>query len=177
MAIELEQLTEKSGEDLDTAKRYYGVYLMLLKVIDRLQNKFIENVDNEYYPGIQAYAQRAQQNIVQARKAIRLGGDEDVLRRNIESNQLMYEAAMIYKQGLAHQKHQMQMANLECKKNILTAANTYKTVELSKDVANLMAVSRKAFDSITSLSVPDLRPFENQKMKEAFRAMVRDLNK
>lgn len=175
MARELEELTEKTGEDLETAKRYYGVYLMLLKVVDQLQNKFVEKVDSEYYPGIDAYAQRARSNIAQAKKAIKLGGNENVLNSNIESNQLMYEAAMIYKQGLSHQKHQMMMANLECKKNILTAANTYKTVELSKDVAKLMATSRRAFDSITSLSVPELRPFENQKMKDAFQTLIRDL--
>ena len=177
MAKELETLTEKTGEDLETAKRYYGVYLMLLKVVDQLQNKFVEKVDSEYYPGIDTYAERAQKNIAQAKKAIKLGGNEEVLQRNIESNQLMYEAAMIYKQGLSHQKHQMSMANLECKKNILTAANTYKTVELSKDVANLMSTSRRAFDSISSLSVPELRPFENQKMKDAFHTLVRDLRK
>ena len=177
MARELEQLTEKTGEDLEAAKRYYGVYLMLLKTVARLQNQFVQNVDNSYYPDIDAYAQRAQRNISEARKAIKLGGNREVLERNIASNQTMYEAAMIHKQELSHQKHQMMMANLETKKNILTAANTYKTVELSKDVVSLMAVSRRAFDSISNLSVPDMRPFQNEKMKDAFRSMVRDLKK
>jgi hypothetical protein len=71
----------------------------------------------------------------------------------------------------------MMMANLETKKNILTAANTYKTVALSKDVAALMAVSRRAFDAISGLSVPDLRPFKNEKMKDAFSQMTRELRK
>ena len=65
----------------------------------------------------------------------------------------------------------------ECKKNILTAANTYKTVALSKDVAALMAVSRRAFDAISGLSVPDLRPFENERMKDAFSQLTRELRK
>ena len=176
-AAELERLTNESGEDLEAAKKYYGVYLMLLKTVSRLQEKFVENVDNEYYPKLDEFAQKARQNIAEAKKAIRLGGDEVVLQNNIESNQLTYDAAMFYKEGLAHQKHQMMMANLECKKNILTAANTYKTVALSKDVAALMAVSRRAFDAISGLSVPDLRPFENEKMKEAFSEMTRALRK
>ena len=174
-AAELERLTNESGEDLEAAKKYYGVYLMLLKTVSRLQEKFVENVDNEYYPKLDEFAQKARQNINDAKKAIRLGGDENVLENNIDSNQLTYDAAMFYKEGLAHQKHQMMMANLECKKNILTAANTYKTVALSKDVAALMAVSRRAFDAISGLSVPDLRPFKNEKMKEAFSEMTRKL--
>ncbi len=176
-ALDLEQLTIQTGEDLDAAKKYYGVYLMLLKTVERLQSKFIENVDNDYYPKLNMYAQQAQANIQEARKAIQLGGNQEVLQNNIDNNQITYEAAMFYKQGLAHQKHQMMMANLECKKNILTAANTYKTAALSKDVAALMSTSRRAFESITSLSVPDLRPFENLKMKEAFSRLTQDLRK
>lgn len=176
-AAELEKLTNESGEDLEAAKKYYGMYLMLLKTVSQLQEKFVDNVDNEYYPKLDQFAKQAKKNIAEARKAIRLGGDETVLRNNITSNQLTYDAAMFYKEGLAHQKHQMMMANLETKKNILTAANTYKTVALSKDVAALLAVSRRAFDAISGLSVPDLRPFENDKMKEAFSEMTRQLRK
>ena len=176
-AAELERLTNETGEDLEAAKKYYGVYLMLLKTVSRLQEKFVENVDNEYYPKLDEFAEMAKKNIAEAKKAIQLGGDETVLRNNIGNNQMTYDAALFYKEGLAHQKHQMMMANLETKKNILTAANTYKTVALSKDVAALMAVSRRAFDSISGLSVPDLRPFKNQKMKEAFSQMTRELRK
>lgn len=176
-AAELERLTNETGEDLETAKKYYGVYLMLLKSVSRLQEKFVENVDNEYYPKLDEFAKKARQNINEAKRAIELGGDRTVLQNNIENNQLTYDAAMFYKEGLTHQKHQMMMANLETKKNILTAANTYKTVALSRDVAALMANSRRAFDSISGLSVPDLRPFKNQKMKKAFSDMTRELRK
>ncbi|MDA7918150.1 hypothetical protein OAL19_01430 [bacterium] len=176
-AGELERLTNETGEDLEAAKKYYGVYLMLLKTVSRLQEQFVESVDNEYYPKLDEFAAKARKNIKEAKRAIAVGGDETVLRNNIASNQLTYDAAMFYKEGLAHQKHQMMMANLECKKNILTAANTYKTVALSKDVAALMAVSRRAFDAISGLSVPDLRPFENERMKDAFSQLTRELRK
>ena len=176
-AAELERLTNETGEDLEAAKKYYGVYLMLLKTVSRLQEQFVASVDNEYYPKLDEFATKARKNINEAKRAISLGGDETVLRNNIVSNQLTYDAAMFYKEGLAHQKHQMMMANLECKKNILTAANTYKTVALSKDVAALMAVSRRAFDAISGLSVPDLRPFKNEKMKDAFSQLTRELRK
>ena len=176
-AVELENLTEKTGEDLEAAKKYYGVYLMLLKTVDRLQKQFVENVDTVYYPKLDEFAEKAQQNIIEARRAIRAGADEGVLQKNIDNNELTYQATQLYKQGLAQQKHQMMEANLECKKNILAAANTYKTVALSKDVASLLATSRRAFYAITSLSVPDLRPFENLKMKEAFGKITRELRK
>lgn len=176
-ALELEQLTEKTGEDLDAAKKYYGVYLMLLKTVDRLQNKFVENVDTVYYPKLDEFADAAQKNIAHAERSIEAGGNAEVLNNNIFSNETAFEATQLYKQVLSQQKHEMMMANLECRKNILTAANTYKTVSLSKDLANLLSTSRRAFDSIANLTVPDLRPFENAKMREAFGKITRELRK
>lgn len=176
-ARELEQLTQQSGEDLEAARKYYGVYLMLLRTIDRLQNQFIENVDSVYYPKLDEFAEVARQNIAEAEKGIEAGANEAVLQSNIESNQLTFEATQLYKQSLSEQKYQMRLANLECKKNILTATNTYKTVTLSKNVADLLSTSRRAFDSIANLTVPDLRPFENVKMREAFDRITTELRK
>ena len=174
-ARDLEQLTDQTGEDLETAKKYYGVYLMLLKTIDQLQNKFIDNVDDVYYPKLDQYAQEAKQNIAEARQAIQAGGNAKVLENNIFNNQITYDAAMFYKQSLANQKSQMARANRETRKNILTAVNTYRTAALSKDLASLMAVSRRAFESISNLSVPDLRPFDNTRMKEEFSKLTREM--
>ena len=83
----------------------------------------------------------------------------------------------MYKDGLREQRRQMVIANTVCKKNILTAQNTYKTVALSKDLSELMSASRRAFDSVTGLSIPDLRPFKNERMKDALSEITRELRK
>jgi len=101
------KLTEKTGEDLEAAKKYYGVYLMLLKTIDRLQNKFVENVDVVYYPKLDEFADAAQKNIAHAEKSIEAGGNAQVLNNNIYSNQTAFEATQLYKQVLSQQKHEL----------------------------------------------------------------------
>ena len=176
-AAELERLTNESGEDLEAAKQYYGVYLMLLNAMSRMQQQFVKDVDNVYFPKLDEFVVKARQNIKEAEEAIRLGGDEVTLRNNIESNQLTYDAAILYKDGLKDQRRQMIVANAACRKNILTAENTYKTVALSKDLADLMSSSRRAFDSISGLSIPDLRPFKNEKMRDALDRITRELRK
>jgi hypothetical protein len=176
-AAELERLTNESGEDLEAAKKYYGVYLMLLNAMSRMQQKFVQNVDEVYFPKLDGFSQQARQNMKEAEEAIRQGGDKQILQNNIVSNQLTYDAAILYKDGLKEQRRQMLEANAACRKNILTAENTYKTVALSKDLADLMSVSRRAFDSITGLSIPDLRPFQNERMRDAFSEITRELRK
>ncbi|MEM9409979.1 MAG: hypothetical protein AAGA30_02630 [Planctomycetota bacterium] len=174
-ASELERLTEESNEDLETAKKYYGVYLMLLNSIDRLQLKFIDKVDQEYYPQLDRFVEQAKRNINEARTAIKKGADRKQLLNNIYSNETTLDAASIYKQSLSKQKMEMKRANQKIKSNILTATNTYKTAALSKDITSLISGSRRAFDSITALSVPDLRPFENAKMKDEFTRLAREI--
>ncbi|QDT12939.1 hypothetical protein [Planctomycetes bacterium K23_9] len=176
-AAELERLTNESGEDLEAAKQYYGVYLMLLHSMSRLQEKFVQNVDEVYFPKLDGFIDQARQNMNEAEEAIKQGGDKQILRNNIVSNQLTYDAAILYKDGLKEQRRQMLEANVACKRNILTAENTYKTVALSKDLSDLMSVSRRAFDSITGLSIPDLRPFRNERMRDAFSEITRELRK
>ncbi len=174
-AADLERLTDESGEDLETAKKYYGVYLMLLNAVDRLQLKFVEKVDKEYYPQLDKFVEQAKSNILEAREAIKKGADREQLKNNIYSNELTIQAASFYKTSLNQQKYEMKKANEKIKKNILTATNTYKTASLSKDIASLISVSRRAFDSITGLSVPDLRPFENTKLKAEFSRLAREI--
>jgi hypothetical protein len=174
-ARELEQLTEQSGEDLTIARQYYGIYLMLLRSIDRLQLKFIEKVDSEYYPRLNQYMEQARSNISNARRAINQGGDREILENNIYNNEITLDAATFYKQSLSQQKFEMMKANERIKTNILTATNTYQTATLSRNLASLIAISRRAFDSITSLSPPDLRPFENTKLKEEFSRLAREI--
>ena len=176
-AAELERLTNESGEDLEAAKQYYGVYLMLLKAMSQMQQQFIVDVDNVYFPKLDEFVTKAQQNMDEAEEAIRKGGDERVLRDNIASNQLTYDAAILYKDGLKEQRRQMLVAVAASKRNILTAQNTYKTVALSKDLADLMSNSRRAFEAISGLSIPDLRPFKNEKMKSALDRITRELRK
>ena len=174
-AAELERLTNESDEDLETAKKYYGVYLMLLNAVDRLQLKFIDKVDDEYLPQLDGYVEEANKIIVEAHTAIKKGGDRKQLQNNIYNNEVTLEAASFYKQSLTKQKYEMQRANEKIKRNILTADNTYKTAALSKDIASLISTSRRAFDAITGLSVPDLRPFENSKLKAEFSRLAREI--
>ena len=50
ITIKLKDLTIESGENIQTAKRYYGIHLILLKVLLRLQAHYLDNVQNNYIP-------------------------------------------------------------------------------------------------------------------------------
>src|SRR5690606_31504699 len=55
MTNRLAELTQESGEDLTHAKRYYGMVVILHKIIGSMQDKFVSDVDRKYLPKLEEY--------------------------------------------------------------------------------------------------------------------------
>jgi hypothetical protein len=173
---QLQDLTEQSGEALDIAKRYYGMHVVLVKIMDRMQHQFITEIDQEHIPRLQGYTKEAEGNIRQALELIRKeGGDESILRSNIESNELTMRAAKLYTEYLLQNADLIRAENKQIKKNLSTALNTYKTVKLSSDVSRLMKTGRQNFEALMKLQIPPLREFRNEMLRKEYQRMTTEL--
>lgn len=175
---QLQTLTEQSGEQLDTAKRYYGMYVVLVEVLNHIQESFIEQVHEEHIPALEKFREQAAENIKQAERLIkRKGGDEKVLRGNIVANETTRRAAELYIDYLRQQSQMVKVENEEVKKTLATAMNTYETVKLSSDLAALMETGRQSFNALMRLRLPYLREFRNEAIKREFQRMTEQLRK
>ncbi len=176
LTTQLQSLTDESGEDLDVAKRYYGMYLVMVQVMDRLQHTFVEDITNDHIPKLKEYAQQAQDNITEAQKLIETsGGDIEILQSNMFSNDVTYKAANLYINYLKEHAQTVKMENEQTKKNLATASNTYKTVKLSSQVSTRMKVGRQNFESLMRLKVPVVREFGNDAIRKEFQRMTEEL--
>ena len=65
----LMQLTRESGEDIQQARKYYGMHVVLLEMVNYMQDKYIEQVDKIYIPRIDTIINKtlATRNTAQAR--------------------------------------------------------------------------------------------------------------
>ena len=176
LTIQLQELTVDSGEALDEAKRYYGMYFVLVKVIDRIQKTFVDEIHAVHIPKLHEYSQLAKQNIDQANALIKVnGGDAAILRSNIVSNELTQKTAEMYVTFLEDNAKLITQENHEVEKSLATAMNTYKTVKLSSDVAALMKTGRQSFDTLMKLRLPAMREFENDSIRREFTRMTEEL--
>ena len=176
MTGQLQDLTEQSGEALDIAKRYYGMHVVLVKIMDRMQERFISEIDKQHIPRLQSYGKTAEENIRQALELIRKeGGEEEILRSNIESNELTQRAAKLYTEYLLQNADLIRSENQQIKKNLATALNTYKTVKLSSDVSRLMKTGRQNFEALMQLQIPPLREFRNEMLRKEYQRMTTEL--
>ncbi|MCD0461216.1 hypothetical protein [Roseiconus lacunae] len=176
LTTQLQELTEQSGEALETSKRYYGMYVVLVHVMDRIQKTFIRDINTVYIPKLNGFSDQATKNIQQAQVLIKAkGGDVETLRGNIESNELTRHTAKLYIEFLEQNAEQIATENKRAQKNLATAMNTYDTVKLSSDVAKLMNSGRRDFDALMKLKVPSLREFNNDAIRKEFQRMTGEL--
>lgn len=176
LTTQLQKLTEESGEALDVSKRYYGMYVVMIHVMDRIQKTFVLDVNEKHIPKLNEFAKKADQNIKAARALIKTnGGDTETLEANIVSNELTRETAKLYVEYLKRNAELIAAENKRAQKNLATAMNTYDTVKLSSDVAELMSSGRRDFDTLMKLQVPKLREFGNEAIRREFERMTSEL--
>jgi hypothetical protein len=176
LTTQLQTLTEQSGETLEVSKRYYGMYVVMIHVMDRIQKTFVRDIDEKHIPKLNEFVSQADRNIGQARSLIKAdGGDRKTLEANIVSNQLTRQTAKLYIEYLERNRDLIAAENKRGQKNLATAMNTYETVKLSSDVASLMRTGRRNFETLMKLQVPALREFDNEAIRKEFQRMTSEL--
>ena len=171
---QLESLTAESREDLPTARRYYGMYTVLLKVLERMHANLIGSIDQRYLPQLQVIENRARA-LRRETRALQARGTSPVLQANLEAQQLTIDAADRYGDYLKQQKSQVTASRERLSRDLAVAQNTYETVKVSGDLVALMKDSRRLLDTLFRLQVPRLRAFENLEMKREFERLTQTL--
>lgn len=172
---QLEELTNASGESLDAAKRYYGSYVVLIKMMDRIQKDFIRRTRDEMLPKLAKYEEKARAIIKDAERNLKNGGNPDIANQNIRSNQLTIEATQFYGEYLRQQAAEIEARNEALQVTLRDAENTYDTVSLSSQVAAIMKEGQRNFAALLRLELPALRGFENAELKAEFERLTREM--
>lgn len=173
---QLEVLVAQSGEDLQSARRYYGLYVVLLQALNRMHLQIEEAIGEQYVPQIDAIIARAQALSGETRRLQRDSPDrQDLLAANLAAQQLTVRAAEIYRRYLGDQATQVEQARSELEKDIATAWNTYETVRVSGELVSLVRSSKQLLEGLMNRQVPALRPFENLEMQREFQKLTEQL--
>ena len=178
ISIQLSGIMEESRGDLANAKKYYGMYMVLVEMVAWVQQRLIEKYENEYLPKIDGILARTQAMIDRTR---RLAAEENDAKRrsvyqaNLRSLEYTLRVARRYRQDLQRKLRQMERAYQLTRKKAALAKNTYKTVVLSDELFGMMAESRKMFDEVMRLQIPEIVPFDSEIVKEKYLELTRQM--
>jgi hypothetical protein len=175
MTTQLAELTQSSGEDLEHAKKYYGMVVVLHRIMAHMQESFVADVDEKYLPKLTQYRDNARSNIEESRDLMGEGGNEKTLKNNIQSNKLTIEVIDLYADMLERQRDKVAAAHEVTVREMKVANNTYNTVSLSSSVVSMIREGANTFDQLISLQMPDIREFQNEEVREEFRNLTERL--
>ncbi|RNE88475.1 hypothetical protein [Marichromatium sp. AB31] len=163
---QLEQLVAESGEDLESARRYYGLYVVLLQTLEHLHRRIERQIEDDYLPRIDAIAERARTLAAETRTLKAQNPERTaLLEANLEAQRVTGEAAAVYRSYLEDQARQIRAARAQLAGDIATAWNTYQTVSLSGELVGLVRASQRLLEALMERQLPALRPFENLEMQ------------
>ncbi|WP_439816324.1 hypothetical protein [Zavarzinia sp. CC-PAN008] len=170
--------TIAADESIETAKRYYGLYTVMVQLALHMHQEFLGKVDEQYLPKLEEIV--AQTRTLKAETEIALLNESDarrrtVLERNLAAQDLNLKVGEIYRQRLIDQRAQIEGAMAPLEAELATAQNTLKTVQSSSAILSMMRSSGEGFAVLMQIEIPPLRPFENQDMQRAFEDLTRTL--
>lgn len=169
---QLQQLVDANKEAPAETRRYYGMHLLMVFAVDRLQNHFLSEIDQQYLPRIGKYKEDAFRHIAAAKGQIKNGGPRDLLAANIAGNTRTIEACELLAARLCDYRRAIQDENRKVLILEAAAVNTYRTVSLSLNVAELFGYCESAFHALRALRLPPLRPFQSIQLTEELQKLA-----
>lgn len=168
---QLMELTQEFNEDINQARKYYGMHVVLLKLVINMQQSYIAKLNKEYLPKIQHIKNETIKVNQESKKLLsseKKPNQRKVLRHNIQAQQLTLKVAKMYTQQLKHQREKVQEALTLAKTDYLVAKNTFDTVKLSADLIRLMKTNQASFNALMNIQIPEIVPFKNIEMQKKF---------
>lgn len=176
VTAQLEQLVTDSGEDLQSARRYYGMYVVLLRSLEEMHRQVEQAILEQYVPQIDSIIERARRLSAETQALQRRSPEKKaLLAANLDAQRLTMEAAAIYRRYLSEQAQEVARARMQLATDIAAAWNTYETVRVSGELVALVRSSRQLIQGLLDRQVPPLRPFENREMQREFERLTAEL--
>lgn len=173
ITAKLRDLTTESGENIETAKRYYGMHALLLKILINLQQSYVDRVNGQYMPELTAIEEVNQQLIQKTRSLLSDSEPQHkkIYQANLDAQQITDRTVLLYRQYLNKNKTRMNRSRTKIFKEYQAAENTYMTVSTAYTLIAMMRDADNLFNSINELQIPDLLTFDNKALKAEFKKL------
>ena len=171
---QLHRLADESGESPELTRKYYGLYVLLVRLVDVAQDDYVKWVREVAIPKLDIILSDAEMQRDEALAGKSSDPDRaEAFQRNVDQLELTQTAAVRYIDYLKVQADGVERGNIEVEKDLRLAANTWRTVDLSFETADLIRRGSEAFGALMTLELPPLRGFEGAELRERFQSLDR----
>ncbi len=170
------------SKDISTARRYFGMYLVMIDVQIEGYRKYLQKSENgEWSKGINGILRKAESAMKSdTAKAAQTRFDEkqrETFRKNAERNAKTIEAAKAYLDLLKQHEEIIRGKLLEAERVREVVHSSWITVNLASELMATIKTSQEAFEAMLSLELPPLELFDDEALQAQFNDITRQLRK
>ena len=172
---QLEQLLVDSGESLPSARRYYGMYTILLTALDRMHDELLATIGH-YHQQLDTVVEKTR-SLMAKSESLRRHNDrhQRTLTANIEAQRLTLSTAKTYQNYLNKQARHIVKSQQRLSHDIAVARNTFDTVTVSGELIQLVHSGEQSLELLFSRQAPTMFTFQNLELKREFEKLTNRL--
>ena len=174
---QLRTLVSGSSTDMTLAQKYYGMHLVLVKILLHLQNTYAQRIQADYLPKIDGIIRETDQLMQQTRTRLASaeGPHKKIYKSNLQAQKLTQKTARLYRYYLEKNQSRIKASIQRVQAERQVADNTYQTVRSAAALMGVMAESERFYNALSKLQMPELIQFENDAVKAEFVNLSRQM--
>ena len=168
--------------DLETAKRYFGMYLVMLDVQAECYRQYLEKSEHgEWRRGINGILRDAEAAVrsdeAHAAQPRFKDSERAIFRHNAEVNRRTVEAGRAYLDLLGQYEGIIREKLREAERIREVAQSSWNTVNLASELSEIVRASQDEFQALLAFELPPLALFDDAALQAEFDAITRKLRK
>ncbi|WP_320170278.1 hypothetical protein [Maridesulfovibrio sp.] len=178
ITAELQRLTSETDENIEMAKRYYGMHTLLLRILLNLYQHYEDKISGTYLVKIEDIIRKQQELIRKTQESIEREPAKYTMiyKTNLIAQGLTVRTARLYAEYLEKNRKRIEKARADVQDEYEVALNTYETVQGAHSLISLMRNANSMLDRLSELQTPELIVFQNTDMRNEFRKLTGMLN-
>ena len=170
----MQRLTAEANENIEMAKRYYGMHTLLLRILINLYQHYEHKINDVYMVRIGEIITKENELIEKTMQKIK---EEPVkykviYKTNLIAQGLTIRTARMYSEYLERNRDRIVRARKGVEDEYDVALNTYETVQGAHSLISLMRNANAMLERMSELQTPELIVFQNVEMKNEFRKLT-----
>jgi histone H3/H4 len=178
ITAQLQMLSNDMPDETETVKRYYGMYVVMVKALMRAHEKFNIEVDNKYLPRLEELERENEAAAEQTRKLLSMDSSDErraILEASQETQRITADAIELYRKHLEDMKKRIAEGQENIYDRYKVAENTYRTIKVAAGLAEIMKASVKEFNTLQEMHLPDLMPIKNEALQRKFDEITNEI--
>ena len=178
ITAELQRLTAEANENIEMAKRYYGMHTMLLRILLNLYTHYEERITDVYLVRIEDIIEKQKALIEKTKARIQQEPAKYTMiyKTNLIAQGLTVRTAYLYADYLEKNRRRIVTAKEGVQDEYEVALNTYETVQGAHSLITLMRNANSMLERLSELQTPELIVFRNTEMKNEFKKLTGMIN-